>query len=243
MPSQVKVLLVTLAFGSVVAWGPKAARAVSSLETFQISDVEVLGVQYVEENAVVEQMQLGQFASVWGDRDEWAERLVMHPLIQTAEVRRRLPNRLQVTIVERRPVALAPTPMLEPVDADGFRLPIDPTIHRLDLPVIASHSFPPEDAYVFPQEVRALAAELERLTLADEDFVNNVSTIERMQDGALRVRLLEPGVDIFLPPGTPVGRLNEAQAALRHAMSQNLGRVPEVIDLRYAGQVVVRGSR
>jgi hypothetical protein len=129
------------------------------------------------------------------------------------------------------------------VDAEGFRLPLDPTVFRMDLPIISSRSFPPGDAYLFPLEVRTLAAEVAVLTLADEEFVSNVSTVERMDDGALRIRLLEPGVDLLVPFGTAVRRLHEAEAALRHAMSQDLGRVPEVIDLRYEGQVVVRRTR
>ena len=49
----------------------------------------------------------------------------------TKRVERRLPNRLRVEIEERRPVALAATPTLEPVDGEGVRLPIDPTLYVL----------------------------------------------------------------------------------------------------------------
>jgi hypothetical protein len=243
MRRQLMVLGLTLALGPVVIWGPMALDAVTAMETFRISEIQVTGEQYLTEQSVIDQMDLGQFASVWGDRETWAERLSNHPLIREADVRRRLPNGLRVTVVERRPVALAPTPTLEPVDAEGFRLPIDPTVHRLDLPIITSERYPPAEAYVFPLEVRNLAVELEALTRADEEFVRNVSSIEQTADGALRVHLIEPLVEFLIPPGTPVGRLREAQSALRHAMSQNPGRAPAVIDLRFSGQVVVRRAR
>ena len=245
MRRELKILGLTLALSPVVIWGPRALDAMAALETFRLStsEIEVTGVQYITRGSVIEQMDLGQFASVWGDRETWAERLSTHPLILEAHVRRRLPNGLRVTVVERRPVALAPTPTLEPVDAEGFRLPIDPTVHRMDLPIITSERYPEAEAAVFPAEVRNLAVELEALTLADGKFVQNVSSIERAADGSLRLHLIKPPVEFLIPEGTPVVRLREAQAALRHAMSQNPGHVPAVIDLRFSGQVVVRRVR
>ncbi|MGY8779379.1 MAG: cell division protein FtsQ/DivIB [Longimicrobiales bacterium] len=245
MRRDLKILGLTLALSPVVIWGPRALDAMAALETFRISapEIEVTGAQYITRTSVIEQMDLGQFASVWGDRETWAERLSTHPLIREADVRRRLPNGLRVTVVERRPVALAPTPTLEPVDAEGFRLPIDPTVHRLDLPIITSERYPEAEADVFPDEVRNLAVELEALTIADEEFVQKVSSIERTADGSLRIHLIEPPVEFLIPDGTPVVRLREAQDALRHAMSQNPGHVPAVIDLRFSGQVVVRRIR
>lgn len=244
MRSMVKVLLLTLGLGAVAAWGPPLADAVAGLETFRISAVEVSGLQYLSRESVVEQLQLGQFASVWGDRDEWAERLTAHPLIRDAKVERRfLPNGLRVEIRERRPVALAPTPLLEPVDGDGHRLPLDPTRYAIDLPIISATRFPPEDASVFPEEVRALAAALESLTLADEAFVAGISMLERLDDGSVRIALVEGDIEYIVPEETSVGRLRDAEAAVEHARSQDLGRGPVVVDLRFADQIVVRRAR
>lgn len=244
MRSMVKVLLLTLGLGAVAAWGPPLADAVAKLETFRISAIEVTGIQYLSRDAVVEQLALGQFASVWGDREEWAERLTAHPLVREATVERRfLPNGLRVSIQERRPVALAPTPTLEPVDGDGYRLPLDPTRYAIDLPIISASRFPPADASVFPEEVRALAAALESLTLADEAFVDGISMLERLDDGAVRIAFVEGAVEYLVPEETSVGRLRDAEAAVEHARSQDLGRGPLVVDLRFADQIVVRRAR
>jgi hypothetical protein len=238
-----KVLLGTLALGPVLVWGPRAVEELAGLDAFRISQVEVSGVRYLTQDIVVAQLGLGAFASVWGDCDAWAERLAEHPLIRDAEVRRRLPNRLRVTIHERQPVAFAAAPTLEPVDADGVRLPIDPARNSLDLPVISTSRMPPSDAAVFPEEVRMLAAELEYLTGLDEDFVARISTIRRSPDGALVLGLLQPEVDFVMPPRTPIDRLRDGQAALRHAIDLDPGDPPAVVDLRFAGQVVVRRAK
>ena len=102
---------------------------------------------------------------------------------------------------------------------------------------------PPADAGVFPEEVRTLAAEIERLEEMDEEFVHRISTIGRASDGSLEIQLVTPEVAILLPEGTPIGRLQEGEAALTHAIAQDPGHVPAVVDLRYAGQVVIRRAR
>jgi len=241
---MVRVLVLTLGLGAVAAWGPPLVDAVASMETFRISAVEVTGLQYLSRESVVEQLQLGQFASVWGDRDAWADRLTAHPLIRDARVERRfLPNGLRIVVQERRPVALAPTPTLEPVDGEGHRLPLDPARYAIDLPIISASRFPPENASVFPEEVRALAAALESLTRADEAFVANISMLERMDDGSVRIALVEGDIEYIVPEDTSVGRLRDAEAAVEHAREQDLGRGPLVVDLRFADQIVVRRAR
>jgi len=243
MRSQTRILLATLVLGPVVLWGPRLPELLSRMETFRISDVEVQGLRFLTEEAVVAQLQLGQFASVWGDRAQWEERVAAHPLVRSADVRRRLPSGLLVTVEERRPVALAGTPILEPVDAEGYRLPIDPTRYRLDLPVIAADRVPPRGSSRFPAEVRTIASEIGWLMSFDEEFVRRVSTFERTTGGALVARLVAPDIDFVLPSRTPVSRLRDGEAALSDAISRDPSRVPTAVDLRFADQVVVRRNR
>jgi hypothetical protein len=243
MRSQLNVLAATLVLGAAAVWGPRGLDVMSDLQTFRIAEVDVRGAQVLVEDSVVAQMRLGQFASVWGDRDVLADRLTRHPLIRTARVHRRLPNGLRVEIEERQPIALAATPTLEPVDAEGVRLPIDPTRYRLDLPIISATTLPPADAAVFPAEVRSLAAEIEHLWETDLDFYQRISTIRRAADGSFVVRLMSPEVEVVLPSAVPVGRLQEAKAALEHAIRSEPADLPSAVDLRFVDQVVVRRDR
>lgn len=243
MRSQIKIVLTTVALVPLVLWGPRIPEALSEMETFRVSEVVVVGARYLTDDTVVARLALGPFASVWSERDIWIERLEAHPLVREAEIHRRLPNGLRVTVTEREPVALAATPVLEPVDAEGHRLPIDPTLYALDLPVIATDRVPPTGAALFPREVRMLAAEIDGLRRIDEEFVRRVSTVRRRDDGALSVRLVSPDVDLVMPPGTGPHRLREAEAALTDAISRDPGRIPEVVDLRFESQVVVRRGR
>jgi cell division septal protein FtsQ len=243
MRSQLNVLLATLLLGGIVAWGPRAGAAMARMQTFRVDHVDVAGARFLSEDSVVAQLQLGPYASVWGDQEAWVERLLRHPLIREADVRRRLPGGLRIEIKERVPVGLAAAPTLEPVDGEGNRLPIDPARFSLDLPLLFADRLPPADAAVFPAEVRGLAAEIEHLELTDSDFARRISSIRAAPGGAVAARLVSPDVEIVLPSKPSLGRLREAQQALSHAISVDPGRLPTVVDLRYAGQVVVRRER
>ncbi len=240
MRSDLLMVLGTLVAGSAWLALEHGREALVAMETFRVREIEVRGARFVERDEVVSLLGLDETSSVWGDRELWSERVERHPLIREAEVARRFPDGLVVEVEERRPIALAPAPALEPVDVEGQRLPIDPAVHRLDLPVIEADVAVAPRARFFPREVRRLAAELGRLTAADTAFLQRVSDLSWEEGGALRVGWTEPPVDFLLPAGTPVGRLRDGLQALAHALGRDPGSPPAEIDLRFADQVVVR---
>ncbi len=243
MRRDVRILLATTVLGAAAMWGPMLPEAVFRMETFRISEVVVRDFRFLAEDSIVARLQLGPESSVWTDTDVWRERVVSHPLIRSAEVRRKIPNGLVITVEERAPIALAPTPTLEPVDAEGYRLPIDPARYRLDLPVISTRRTPPDGSRLFPEDVRVLVAEIDQLMKSDAAFVQKVSTLRLDDRGALVARLTGPAIDFLLPRGASGAKLREGEAALADALSRNPGDVPVAIDLRFADQVVVRRSR
>jgi len=243
MRRDLRILLATVVLGALTTWGPRLYEAMSAMETFRISDVEVRGLRLITEDSIVARLELEPESSVWGDKTVWLERVESHPLVRSAEVRRKVPNGLLIVVEERRAIALAATPTLEPVDAEGYRLPIDPARYRLDLPIISTSQTPPEGSQLFGEEVRILAAEVSHLMSVDAAFMRRVSTLRRDDQGMLVLRMTAGDVDFLLPPGTPASRLRQGDAALTDALSRSPGDVPAVIDLRFADQVVVRRTR
>lgn len=243
MRRDVGILLATVVIGGAATVWPRVPEALSGMTTFRIDEVDVSGLRFLTRDSVVAQLALSADASVWGDIDEWTERITAHPLVLTAEVERRFPNALRITVHERRPVAFAAAPTLEPVDGEGFRLPIDPALHPLDLPILSTPRMPPDGSHLFPEDIRSLAAEVMRLEEAHAEFLKKVSTLRWDGRGAIVVRLSGPDVDFLVLPGASASRIREGEAALSDVLTRNPLDVPAVIDLRYAGQVVVRRTR
>jgi hypothetical protein len=240
MRRDVRILLGTAAFGALMAWGGRVPQTLMDLEIFRVEDVQVRGNRYLAQADVEQLLALTPETSVWSDKDVWHDRVAAHPLVESVRVGRRLPDGLRITVTERTPIALGPTPTLEPMDAEGRRLPLDPAAFRLDLPVIHTSRRPPRGARHFPAEVRRLAAEVEHLMATDTSFLQLVSSVSWTQGGAVAVRWTEPDVEFLLPSRPSPARLREGLTALADAEERD--GMPRAIDLRFADQVVVRTS-
>lgn len=241
MRRDVRIILVTLLLAGLWTGGSRVAEAVSTLDTFRVTDVQISGLETLDRGQILALMDVTRETTVWGDLADWEDRLESHPLLKDARVRRRMPGTLVVELVERQPVALAPTPTLEPVDRDGTLLPLDPAERRMDLPILAMRELPAPGARLLPTRDRVLAAEVARLMEADTSFLQMVSEVSWGEArNTLVARWSEPPVDFLLAPGARGARLREGIAVLADALGRDPEQVPAVIDLRYADQVVVR---
>lgn len=225
---------------AVVAWGlTRVPPLLAGMETFRVSETQVEGRRYLTQAQVVEIAGIPADASVWDDFDDWEDRLREHPVILEASVDRVLPGTLIVRIREREAVALVAMPTLEPVDREGRRLPVDPALVSMDLPIIRlaqdpiQQGRPPSAA-----RIRPLARAAERMQ-AEATFWSRTSDMTITRDG-VEARWGSPAVLFRLPLEVDPYRLREAVAVLRHALAADSARPPRTVDLRYQDQIVVR---
>jgi cell division septal protein FtsQ len=243
MRRDARILVATLMVGGLWMGAQRAWVALAATATFRVRDVEISGLRYLDRDAVLHALGITEESNVWSDTGAWAHDVAQLPLVERARVRRRMPGTLVVSVVERTPVALVPTPVLKPVDARGALLPIDPAEHRLDLPVLHESRMPPRGSLFLPRKGRLLAAEIARLDEADAGFMDGASEVTWQGSHTLVIRWGVPEVDFLLDAEAPAQRVREGLAVLRDALARDPSNPPIAIDLRYADQVVVRRKR
>ena len=129
--------LLGLAVGAVVWVGRQTVQYARTTDAFAIREVLIEGNHRLEEIDVrrAAGLQLGSNAFEVSTEDA-RNRLLQHPWVKEASVVRRLPNRVRIELVERKPVALVALDQLYLVSEEGAvfkRLGVD---DPADLPVI-----------------------------------------------------------------------------------------------------------
>ena len=207
--------------GTVPWWGP---RVLAEMSFFRLRRVQVVGARYVRADSIVARLGVDTTRSIWDETDDLVARVRQHPQVSGVEIARRVPGTLVVTVTERVPVAFVPTARgLEPLDAAGRALPIDPIRVNVDLPVLARR-----DTAVLRLlgELRERAPQLyERVSAARRAGRREIV----LELGAVNVRAMDDVSVDRLSDILPV----EADLARRHARAVEL-------DLRYRDQVIAR---
>ena len=227
----------------LLGWGlswavPRIPGALAGVDWFQVRSLHVEGLRYLTPTEVELAAAVPTAANLWDDTDPLVARLRAHPLIRAVEVRKRLPGTLVFEVKERVPVGLVPTPTLQPVDRDGRRLPLDPVLHPLDLPVIR----PGRDmaGTPAPATIAAAARETARLADADPAFWAGISVVTEDSSQNIVLEWGDPAVRIHYRVPLAQVRVREVLAVLADAADRTGGQIPATLDLRFADQVVVR---
>lgn len=208
----------------------------SGMPLFLVDEVHVSGATYLAASDIRTAAGLDKGASLWEPKAKWLEDLESHPLVESAEVRRRLPSTLVFRVTEATPVALLAAPMVEAVDRRGVRLPIDPTQPVLDLPVIRVAT---PDSAAAPLGVSLLARETAHLDEVAPEVLAVVSEV-LLEDGLVTLLLGDSGPRIRYRPPISEKRLRDGIVAMNDALERFPDSPPGEVDLRFEDQVVVR---
>jgi len=217
-------------------WGPPILRGIPA---FHVNSIEVTGTRFASDVDLSRMSGIDSLASIWDDPSAWEAAIVEHPLVEEAHVVRAGPDRLRIEVREVQPVALVPVPGLVAVDGDGYRLDVDPALHRLDLPILRNATIDAETGRVREEEARRSLAVLEEIDLLAPEFVVRVSEIVPLDSEALDLRLLEGSLveSLTLPYRDASRAFLQAAAAIQAA--EERGEIVSA-DARYAEKVFVR---
>ncbi len=172
------------------------------------------------------------------------ERILQHPWVQEAVVRRLPPGTLSIHVAERTPVALVLNVRGAPayyLDREGYQMPVD-TMDAHNVPLVRGVKGPVKTAQ--PVENKSLLALLKTLDTVDEQTDALLSEFDLLPSG---------DVDLYTAPAPNRGpirvrlgqggyseKLARLQAFWHQAILPQSSTRFEWIDLRFDGQIVTR---
>lgn len=209
-----------LAVAALVALGVAAVRFdawARNSPQFALHTIQLVGAQRATEAELLALAGVQRGTNLWTlDGSEVARAMAGHPWVSAVDVRRALPDTLQVRVEEHQPAALAVMGDLYVVDADGVPFKKVSGADALDLPLISGVSR--EDAARAPEETAA------RFRAALALIATWGRTIERpslsevhLEEGGLRA-IDADGQVVDLASGAPddaLERLVRVRAELR----------------------------
>ena len=205
---------------TVPIWGP---LVLARMSFFRVRRVAIEGAHYVAPHDILARLHVDTMVSVWAPLRPLEKRVAGLPEVRTVAIRRKLPGTLVVTITERIPVALVPTPQgFRAYDEGGLPLPIEPSRTAVDAPILARRD----------TAVLRLLGELRR---SAPELYQRVSEVRR-EDDELLLTLAAFGVRTM--GNVTVHRFEDLEPVERDLARRQL-RVDEV-DLRFRDQVIVR---
>lgn len=198
------------------------AFLISRHEFFEIRAIEFHGLRYIDENDLALRLGVPERARVTLDLAPIAAAAAGLPGVRDVTVERRWPGTLVVTVVEARPVAIAPVGQeLQAIDDRGVVLPYPPARVAESLPLA------PRDS--------ATAALLARLASVDPEGYAGVEQATRA--GGV-VTLHGEGRVVHLRPDADVGVLRDLAAVRSRLAVEGIGW--REMDARYRDRVFVR---
>jgi len=224
-------LLLLAAGGLGVVWLLTSPR-------FAINEVAVSGASRLTPEEVVSASGIGPGTNLFRlDRAEVVARLEALPLVRRADLVRRFPNRVTISIEERRPFTLVHAGRLHWIDEHGVSLGAEPKAVAPSVPVITG--LHPTDLEGNPPSPRVAAGiSLLRVLLRSETaLIQQISEIDVSRlDGPVLYTV--EGVEVRIGAEDWEARLGRLQGVL--AQIRTGGEAVSAIDLRFRDQVVLK---
>jgi cell division protein FtsQ len=231
-------LLVVLALAVLLG----AARWVTTSPRFAVTGVEVRGASRVSVARILAAAGIAPGANLWTiDSRGVIARIEGMPEIRRADVVRELPNRVTISVEERRPFTLVHAGRLHWMDEDGRVLGEEARAVAPEVPVISGLS---EDELATMRtspgpKARAAIALIRALLRSGSALTAEISEID-MSRAEGPVLYTVDGVEVRLGAEEWDERLARLEGVLGQVATQDV----KGVDLRFKDQVVLnRGSR
>lgn len=237
------VRVVVLASVAAYAAG-RGVSLVASTPALQVSRITVDGHERLSTGEVLALVEGLRGRNIIGvDLDDWQQRLLSSPWVEKATLRRVLPSTIEVTVRERRPIAIGRIgSALYLIDAHGIVVDeYGPAYADFDLPIVDGLAAPRGRDGLVDEARASLAARLIAALAAQPDLARRVSQID-VSDPHDAVVMLE-GDRALLHVGEEdfVERLQQ-YLELGDALRERVAEI-DYVDLRFAERLYVRPAK
>ncbi|MEX0893302.1 MAG: FtsQ-type POTRA domain-containing protein [Gemmatimonadota bacterium] len=235
-----RILVVGGAAVLLTGAGAAAPLALRRADAFRVAHVEVTGTRLLPVADAIAASGITAETSVFDSAEPWRLALLDHPMVADARIERRLPGTVRLELRETEPVALARTPELVPVDAQGRLLPIDPAAAGLDLPVLSTVAVPGA-AGRLDETGRRLAEAAALVRRLDPALAGWISELAPAAGMDVRWVLRSAGApEVWLPALPSPRMLQQVRLTLADLAARGeLGRLTR-LDARGPEQVIVK---
>lgn len=171
-------------------------------------------------------------------------RLESQPYVQAANVSRRFPDQLIITIYERKPFCYLALNKIFLSDSSGVVLPLPATNYKANFPIITGFE---ADSARLPIGKRAQLPQLQQALLflrtavkVTPDFYTHISEVHRASKGELIVFTTDGGTPIYFRPGDFTRQLTVIEQFQRVLQQRRTFADYQYIDLRWDKQIIVK---
>jgi len=211
-----------------------------------------LGVRViaVRGNEIVPATDVAKLAAILKDQKLFAvdiaaaqKRVLANPFIASASVTRDIPDRINIFVTERAPIAALVLGNMLSLDADGYVLPYVRSEATFDLPVLTG-DLPAQECVPGKQltdpNVRESLGLLSTAKLMDDELYRRISEVHIGPGDAIVLYMADFGVPVDFGHGDAAEKLAKLNGFWNEFVSRRGANELREVDLRYADQVIAR---
>jgi cell division protein FtsQ len=214
--------------------------------SLKVTRVTLKGNRIVEANELFQLAQVKRGSLIYDvDLNAIQKNLLSQCYVKEATVERNLPSTIQLTVVERIPIALVNRADIFYLDEDGAILPHSISKALFDLPVLSGVKIGSPASYgsvIHDANARQALRILKAAKLVNSELYHLVSEIQIRNDSDMVFYTAEGGVPVIFGEGNVADKLVRLDAFWNQVIQEQGLHNLQYVDLRYDDQVVARWS-
>jgi len=212
----------------------------------KVRRVTLEGNRIIEANEFFQLAHVKQGSLIYDiDLPAIRKNLLSHCYVKEAIVERNLPSTVQLTVIERAPIAMVNRAEIIYLDDEGVVLPHSISKALFDLPVLSGvqlKSSLPFGSVVDNSDVQEALAVLRTAKRVNSEMYHLISEIRLRGRNDMVMFTAEGGVPIFLGDGDIADKLVRLEVFWNEEIRQRGLQYLQYVDLRYSDQIVARWS-